>query len=74
MKEFDEGTSAPPSQVCAENGIDYSRLKILLKSYAFNNIYTHGLIKPSNLELPEMDPYEKKNSKGGMTYGYYEQI
>lgn len=59
LKEFDEGTSAPPSQVCAENGIVYSRLKILLKSYAFNNIYTHGLIKPSNLELPEMDPYEK---------------
>lgn len=59
LKEYNEGTSTPPSQVCAENGIDYPRLKILLNSHAFNNIYTDGLIKPSNLQLPEMDPYEK---------------
>ena len=32
LKEFDKGTPTPPSQVCAQNEIDYSRLKRLLKS------------------------------------------
>lgn len=58
LKEYDNGTSTPPSQVCAQNGIDYSRLKRLLNSEIFNNIYTDELIRSSDLQLPEMDPYE----------------
>ena len=53
LKEYDNGTSTPPSQVCAQNGIDYSRLKRLLNSEIFNNIYADELIRSSDLQLPE---------------------
>lgn len=49
---------APISKICLEHGINYSNLRKLLSLTSFQNVYANKVIPSSDIELPEMDPYE----------------
>lgn len=45
--------------ICQEHGIDYLNLRKILSLSSFQNIYTDKVITADEIELPEMDPWEK---------------
>ena len=45
--------------ICREHGIDYLNLRKVLSLSSFQNIYTDKVITADEIELPEMDPWEK---------------
>lgn len=45
--------------ICQEHGIDYLNLRKILSLSSFQNIYIDKVITADEIELPEMDPWEK---------------
>lgn len=45
--------------ICREHGIDYLNLRKVLSLSSFQNIYIDKVITADEIELPEMDPWEK---------------
>ena len=47
------------ADICSEHGIDYLNLRNLLGTKVLEKIYADKIIDSSDIDLPEMDPYEK---------------
>ena len=59
ISEPDDGSGKAMSQICIEHNIDYLKFRRLFQTKLFTEIRSNTVIKSSDIELPELDPYEK---------------